>query len=418
MTQNSTICVIGGGLSGLFFTYKLLQKNRGYKVHVFEKGDRLGGRIHTVYTKDGFTYETGAGRFNSTHTEVFRLIRDLGLMDKVKNIDMNKRVFLKDGNIKDAGYNRFINDILFKKILKHASKYDDKYLKSVTLGQFMNKIIGAEQTQDVVNAFGYNSEFEIHNAYTALKIFEHDFNDNIEYFYLQGGLSQIIVILHQRLLDLGAHIHVNSTVNHYDPIKNIIEYVTPTQKKTQTLKCNKVVFSVTHDCLGQFEDLIEYDNDIATFLRGTQSAPLHRIFAQFPIDKKTGYAWFHDLPRTTTNQPIRYIIPHNSQTGFIQISYTDNLYAKYWHNMTKEKREKELMKYLKVVFPHHKIPSPIWIHNYYWKEGVTYWKPNSMQYKNISTKNYYICGEMMSPFHCGWMEGSLRTTKNVLKFFE
>lgn len=421
----TSVAIIGGGISGLFLAFKLLSKKKGYNVHIFEKSERLGGRVQTVYRDDGsgISYDTGAGRFNDSHIELFKLLSELGLKDKATSIKNNKRAYIKDGIVEgaDTEYAKLINSLLFKKIvLKSRAKYSDDYLKSITLGELMNKILGKEQTNDIINAFGYNSEFEVHNAFTALEIFEHDFNDKIQYYYLQGGLAQIIVQLHQKVIELGGHIHMNTLVNHYDPKTNVIEFINPSKVKSSPkvkhMTFSKVVFCVTHDCLEKFEDLVEYDTKLAEFLKGTQSAPLHRIFAQFPVGKD-GHAWFDGLPRVTTNLPIRYIIPHNPSTGFIQISYTDNRFATYWYKMSKEEREKQLLKNIKNVFPDKKIPKPVWVDSHYWHEGVTYWKPSSKGYKNHKSNNYYICGEMTSPFHCGWIEGALRTTKDVLKFF-
>jgi protoporphyrinogen oxidase len=411
----STVAIIGGGISGLYLSYKLLQK--GIKVHLFEQSSRLGGRIHTEYREDGILYDTGAGRFNVSHTSLLKLLRHLGLADKAMPIiNKNARMFIKDRQ--ELDYDMYVTKTLFKDIINARKKYTNDYLKSITLKEFMISLIGEDKTNNVINAFGYNSEFEIQNAYTGLEILEHDFSDNIQYFYLQGGLTQIIVLLHEKLIELGCKIHLNTIVNHYNPNNNTIEYI---NNGTQTrpikkLLCNKVVFCVTHDALLKFEDLVEHDKKLYKFLKGTQSSPLHRIFARFPPNKD-GNVWFNGLKRITTNLPIRYIIPHNPTTGLIQISYTDNKYANYWNNMSKEDLEKNIMKNLKELFPNKRIPKPLWLDRWYWKEGATYWKPNSTPYKNSKDNNYYICGEMTSQFNCGWIEGALRSIDNVIKLF-
>ena len=129
------VAVVGGGISGLFLAFKLLSKNKGYDVHIFEKSDYLGGRVHTVYRDDasGISYDTGAGRFNDSHSELFKLLQELGLRDKASPITNNKRMYIKDG--KDAGYTHMINDLLFKKVvIKNRHKFTDEYLKTITPG--------------------------------------------------------------------------------------------------------------------------------------------------------------------------------------------------------------------------------------------------------------------------------------------
>ena len=41
------IIVIGGGIAGLYTTYKIHKKSPQTKVLLIEKENRLGGRIHT-----------------------------------------------------------------------------------------------------------------------------------------------------------------------------------------------------------------------------------------------------------------------------------------------------------------------------------------------------------------------------------
>ena len=61
------IVIIGGGISGLYAATKLI----GEKITLLEKSNRLGGCICTHYEND-LTYETGAGRFNKYHKNLFQ----------------------------------------------------------------------------------------------------------------------------------------------------------------------------------------------------------------------------------------------------------------------------------------------------------------------------------------------------------
>ena len=82
------------------------------------------------------------------------------------------------------------------------------------------------------------------------------------------------------------------------------------------------------------------------------------------------------------------------------------------------------MKYVRKLFG-NEIKDPIWIENYYWKNGVAYWKPksNSKKISEEIIQPLKINGKKIRLFICGsnysmttaWSEGGLQT---VNEFFE
>ena len=65
MIRNYDIIIVGGGISSLYFLYKL-SKDFQYltkKIVLLESSNRFGGRIESIATKD-YRYEAGAGRFS------------------------------------------------------------------------------------------------------------------------------------------------------------------------------------------------------------------------------------------------------------------------------------------------------------------------------------------------------------------
>jgi uncharacterized protein with NAD-binding domain and iron-sulfur cluster len=70
------IIVIGGGMAGTSSAYHL--KKKGYDVTILEKNDRLGGRIHSITTKDAI-FEVGAGFITDIYTNVFAFLQANGL---------------------------------------------------------------------------------------------------------------------------------------------------------------------------------------------------------------------------------------------------------------------------------------------------------------------------------------------------
>lgn len=69
--------VIGGGLTGLYLSYLL--KQRDIECLVLEGSSRLGGRIHTVKGSLDTPLELGATWFSDLHVNLLKLINELGL---------------------------------------------------------------------------------------------------------------------------------------------------------------------------------------------------------------------------------------------------------------------------------------------------------------------------------------------------
>lgn len=403
--HNYSIAIVGGGIAGLYIAHELL--DAGHQVTVFEKSAEVGGRIHTVSLGKFGTIEAGAGRFNEKHHLLLQLIRQCGLNENVKPITNKERWYFPSKNPVKL-YNKYINEYLFHNIPTWITKYTKQQLVGMTMKELLMLEFPSNTVNNIIGAFGYNSEFEIQNAYTTIRILKKEFNDKIQYFYLQGGLSQMIHILKSRIIFKGGIVKTNTCVIDYDPIQNILKY------NDSSAKFDKVIFACTKNTLSSFKRLIEHDSLLRDYLTSIQMAPLNRMFAIFKVDK-TGLAWFHDIPRLTTNLPVRYIIPFNPKLGLIQISYTDNEYARYWHSKPTKDCKNELMAQLRQMFPHKTISQPTWLKSYYWEEGVTYWKPFYKVYRNTKNNNYYIAGEMMTPTHSGWIEGALQSAQNVIK---
>jgi hypothetical protein len=406
------VAIVGGGISGLYIANRLL--DMGYQITLFEKSSHLGGRIKSVSLTQWGNIEAGAGRFNEKHTLLLTLIHAYGLQQHVIPISTHDRWYHSNNTISNKNYNKYVTNLLFTKLTQWLSKYTKHQLINMTMKDLLMLEYSHDVVEHIISAFGYNSEFEIQNAFTTLTILSKEFNDKIQYYYLQGGLTQLIHHLAKEIVEKGGKIYCKTTVCSYNPKNNNVHYKQLTKSRYQSF--HKVVFACTKNTLESFHYLLEQDNELKLYLDSISMAPLNRMFAVF-LPQRNGKAWFDSIYRTTTSLPIRYIIPYNSQTGLIQISYTDNEFAKYWQNKSNKQCKDEVHKYLKLMFPQKRIGKPIWLKNFYWNEGVTYWKPSFVAYRNSKHKSYYIAGEMMSTEHSGWIEGALKSAEDVLKLF-
>lgn len=74
--MKSKVIIIGAGLTGLTLAYYLKKKN--VEAVLLEARDRVGGRIHTLYTDKKAPLEMGATWLGRQHTSVSTLIEELG----------------------------------------------------------------------------------------------------------------------------------------------------------------------------------------------------------------------------------------------------------------------------------------------------------------------------------------------------
>ena len=82
------VAIVGGGITGLaaaFYLQKeMLEKNLPIEITLIESSNRLGGKIQT-FSKDGFTIERGPDSFLERKQSASKLIREVGLGDKLIN---------------------------------------------------------------------------------------------------------------------------------------------------------------------------------------------------------------------------------------------------------------------------------------------------------------------------------------------
>jgi oxygen-dependent protoporphyrinogen oxidase len=74
------VVIVGSGLAGLTAGYRLHEK--GCHVTVFETLGRIGGRVLSE-SENGFLFDVGPTIVTDNYTEYMKLVRDVGLLDKV-----------------------------------------------------------------------------------------------------------------------------------------------------------------------------------------------------------------------------------------------------------------------------------------------------------------------------------------------
>ena len=411
--------IIGGGISGLYTYYQLLKKDPSLNILLFEKNDYFGGRIKTFHKKinnTNYQLEEGAGRFNKNHVLLKKLINETRLKKDIIKIDA-KSEFI---NTKDNFHQKeFINKNAFDYInivLKRAKNENSNYLRTLSFEKYSSNILTTTQLSFMISSSGYYGRLVKMNAYDAFKVFEKNIRDDIDYYVLKNGMESIITKLLEKIKHYSNKLYLNSSIVYvsYDKQINIFKIMINNNKiKNKKYKCKKIIFAIQKASLLSLSYFQK--NSYKKIINSIQTEPLCRIYSIF------SNIWFNNIIKTTTNNPLKFIIPINKITGLIMISYTDNKNAKFWEKYSNNKilLNKKIVQNIKKVFQKN-VDIPLYTKLIYWKDGMNYWKPkknSSILSKEIMQldKNVplYIIGEAYS-LNQGWIEGALETSNYLV----
>lgn len=400
------IVIIGGGISGLFLAYNLIQEDKYKDILLIEGSSELGGRIRSEKI-DGIPLEMGGARFSSKHLRLLSLIKKLGFEDKIVELPKDIDHYYANKKIK--------YDLKGKlsKLLTEKSSYTKKHLEKITLFQYSVEVYGYEESKKLQQMFGYDAEFLKLNAYSALEMFKEDLLEDVSYYVLNGGLSQLINKLEHIITDSQrVKIMKNTLLKDLQDKKIKVEI----EGKEDVLRGMKIVSAIPYLDLRKMDIFKDYES-----LHSVKPIPLIRIYAKYPLDK-SGKPWFHNLKRTITDNYIRHIIPISEEDGIIMISYSDFYTAEMWNNwyqlgekVLTDKLHQEIHKLFKI-----KPPKPDKYKVYYWRGGVHMWRtkyPMDETYnkllKPFDDKEIYLCNEAFCKHQC-WIEGSLNMVVDIL----
>ena len=406
------IIILGGGISGLYSAYKLLQKDKTLKILILEKNNYLGGRMKTYQkTINGITYyqEEGAWRFNSNHKLLLKLIHELGLKDNLRNLDL-KKDFIPSTKY-DEKFINFDPIIYINKIIEYSKKDEKSTIQSYTLKEYSKKILKKDESKFFIDSFGYYKILDI-NAYDGILLLESGLKFNLKFYTIYPGVSIIIDKIKSKILENNGEIILNTNVLNID--FNEINRLFTINTNNGIYTSKKCILALPKQNLIKFSILKSIKKD----LESIEVSNMSKIFAIF--NKK--HIWFKNIGHVFTNNKLRQIIPRDKENGSILLSYCDGKFAEYWKNLKDKKKDLFLQEIKKNIFKIFKIKIqyPLFTKFIYWNNAAGYWKKNKDStviskkilhpYKDIPL---YICGENYSK-NQAWMEGALNTSKSVV----
>jgi hypothetical protein len=401
--------IVGGGISGLYMYMNLLQKTSN--ICLLEKNDYFGGRIKQYNEKilgKNISFPEGAARFNNNHKKVIKLLKKFDLFDSQTSKVSSDIEFIDTENEFSNKFNgengfKYINSVLEK-----SNNYDKHELQNMTFQELAQKILKKTELEFMLKSSGYTGQLKNMNSYDAIHLFDKGIRIDMKYYVgvFQRLIDSLLLYLHKHNATLKLKVNVLDIVNNNETYDIYI--------KNKIIHCRNIIccvpkFSLLNfTCISPIKELLE---------KSVTCKPLCRVYAIFDEND----IWFENLKKkVVVNNQLRYIIPIDIKKGLIMISYTDDVYTKYWNKIknNQAKLKNSIVKLVNKTFD-IQINEPRKVYVCYWDCGVAFWNKN-MDSISISKKitnpidNMFICGENYSR-NQSWVEGALESCDRCLK---
>lgn len=394
------IIIVGAGIAGLRIGIELIKMYPSLSCCILEKYNYTGGRVFTFRSTlphiGAIQWENGAGRISTTHHKVLSLLKKYDLSTYPISSDAT---YCDTQEMPNDPFAR-LHDIF----LKPLQQLPPHTLQTHTVGELLEKIVGAHTAKQYYQTFPYWSEIHSLRADAALLAFGAEMGSMNGFVGCVEGLSSLTTAMKKEFLRRGGHIQYNMEVRAISPIDKGVK-----------IQCKKQLFA--RICI-----LALHRNAVAT-IRGVQHIPvlsklimepLLRMYAVFPVRNKT--CWFSELSKTITNGRIRFFIPIDPKKGVVMISYTDGADARYWMKKSPAIVQRMVMTEIRQLFSDRIIPDPLYFTLQPWKDGCTYWRPGRYNIHEESKKSLqplpntipslFLCGESFAVQTC-WIESAL-----------
>ena len=408
------VCIIGAGIAGLYFALEVAKKYPKYQICILEKYDYIGGRTATFRHKlpgiGKISWEECAGRIGYSHHNIIKIIDHYGLtkIPITNDIEWREKPFIHE----PIDVNSLIHNVPYEKL-------DGKVLRTHTLKQIMQAVLGPSKTKDIMDRFEYRSELDTARADRALYVLGHEFSKGEKFFIIQEGFGKLIGLMKDDLEKAGVKIMRGYEAQ--DIYRGSANYSVKIKGKLP-VRAQKVIVALTRNAVAKFPCLSNMP-----ILKIVKMRPLVRIYAVFPL--KDGKAWFNGLTKFVCPKPVRYVIPINPAQGTIMISYTDGEDAEYFINLIEKSGEKEAMRQIMeqicFLFPDKRVPEPIYHKIHSWSEGCSYWTPGDYDFNKVSKKSVrplksmpgvYMCGESWA-YSQAWVKCAIDQADHALDAF-
>lgn len=452
-TIHCNVAVIGAGAGGLHTAYqlsKLPKSNPLSNVCVFEKENRVGGRIYDVAldpSQPEKVFGMGALRVMETQDYVFNLASELGIAMQQASFqddviqargetaftsdDMNQKAYplVTKQYIGGGGFDTeagLYDELRFGANRENAANYPD-------FRSYVRDTIGTQGYQFLADVFRFRADFQATlSAPGYLEYLDEEWDVCCTPSYPVGGMSEFPKRMATAAQINGAKIFLGEAVSRISKAGGNAPYSIVTSQ--HRVRAKHVVIAVPK------EGMRHITGNIAEAIKAQQQfkdlvgIKVVTIAQRWPNAwwQQSGYAGKNIFRAWTTESCVNFIeIPTADYTG--QQLVTRSVYnddpncVQFWENTAKlgtDKVEAEIQRGLATMFPNAQIPAPlntvvhVWPAAWYWLGGgsqfsnadITHWAVKPLANESVS-----LVGESYNPQRSGWSDGAYKSSLNTLQ---
>ena len=464
------LAVIGAGAAGTYVAHEMLRQRPSWSVELFERADRIGGRLHSVAVPGSkHPVELGGMRYLRGHGNVDRVVAEHGLRTHPFDIGRGPdRSILRGVNADGAGdpgggagydlageeAGRSAEDLMglaFERIVPGATSMDaeawsgaraylrhqGRALRDWTIGEALASVLSAEGHRFVSDAFGYDSGNVGQNAADAIPYFLGAGHPSGEARSPDDGMQQIPLALAAAFQARGGVIRLQHELESIG-VQDDEQWLTFTNG--QSVSARRVVLAMPAPALRFLAPRVEA-------LRGDRVQAMLDSVDAWSAAKL--YLWF-DRPwwrddaflgmRVTTDLPPRKLFTFDEVgsvgPAILLAAYTDGPAVEFWTSLADGAAPAAgapspildaAASELRAVFPSiASIPAPVGSAFKHWGAdplecGWHYWRAGADSVRVIADiaqpspgNELYVCGEAYSRWQA-WVEGALETGATVVE---
>lgn len=428
------LAIVGGGPGGAYAAYKAHKMDPTKRVCLFEKSNRIGGRLMSSGHKSKVREELGGMRiFPSVMQNLVQLIKECDLtlvpvpLTDAHNIFYYKGKRHEKGSFKINGRTpgQMADACLAAYRAAHPEDIDkDPYecpeLRDLSLHKFFEKY-GAKHEE--IEAWQVFSGYDLYPENVAASIFVKDgqlygAKLSSEQKYVHEGFQTLV----QRMLAKSdANVKMETKVLSIGPSNDdgLHEIVAADKGgRPQIYYAKNVLVSLAWDQMMGLVDTLGISPERKEALDDVQMLPLFKCFLQW--DEKD--VWWknlgYDCGKTTTDVPIRQCHYYDENDILI---YNSGDNAEFWRQEFEydpHVAARKAFNMLKEIHGMPNMPEPQWdrtLHKY-WIDGSHKWKISVDIYDSMrmichgkqDQSGIFLAGDAFSGYQ-GWVVGALQT---------